>query len=511
MKCIDAAITAKIDEYASQKQKLSHRVLMGNAGRFIADTVAKDAKIGARFLFFCGSGNNGGDGYAAAVTLAERGYKAYAIDVTEGGQRSDAGRYYLSLYKKKVGIPLSYLDITEETLAEYAEDSHAVIEAVYGAGFSPEKPLSEAVTTTLCLLNRLHYPKKYAVDVPLGVCGSSGTAIEGAFLADVTLALSFPKRGVYLYPGCLYAGKVLSSAIGIDLIRAAREFTLNDDALDDASVRRLLPKRRPDMNKGDGGNAVLLAGSPLYPGAASLASAAALRTGAGYVHLVSDASVTQTAVARTPSLLVTAIESDKELLPIARNASALLVGCGTGRRPSLLSLIAHLLSTEGCPLILDADALNLLSEDTDAAQKMLKAARRPVLVTPHPKEFSRLTGIPLDTVMRDRYAAAQNFVRDYGVHLLLKGTATLIAATDGRVFINTTGNDALAKAGSGDVLAGVILSFAAQGAPLPEAAAAAAYLHGKAGERLSERYSTYGVLPSDLPAAIAEAITGILQ
>lgn len=511
MKCIDGALTAKIDEYASRKQKLSHRVLMGNAGRFIADTVAKDAKIGARFLFFCGGGNNGGDGYAAAVTLAERGYKAYAIDVTESGQRSDAGQYYLALYKKKIGIPISYLDIDEETLAEYAEGSHAVIEAVYGTGFSPDKPLPEAISTTLRLLNGLHYPKKFAVDIPAGVCSRSGAAIENAFHADVTLALSFPKRGIYLHPGCLYAGKIIASAIGIDLTRAAEVFTLTDEALDDACIRRFLPQRRVDMHKGDGGNAMMLAGSHLYPGAAMLAAEAALRTGAGYVHLVSDASVTQAAVARTPSLLVTTIENDKELLPIEKQASALLVGCGTGRRPSLLPLIDHLLSTEGCPLILDADALNLLSEDPNAVKPKLKAARREVLVTPHPKEFSRLSGLSLDEVTRDRYRVARSFADECGVHLLLKGTATVIAAKDGRTFINTTGNDALAKAGSGDVLAGVILSFVAQGASLPEAAACAAYLHGKAGERLSKRYSTYGVLPQELPAAIAESIAEILQ
>ncbi len=502
MKCMDAALTRTLDAYIAERQKISVRTLMRNAGKFIAETVAKDAPKGSRFLIFCGSGNNGGDGYAAAVILHEMGYKAYCIDVMESGPVGDAALYFYRQYRKTVGYPLTSYDLSEEKLMEHARGSYAIVEAIYGSGFHGE--ITGNAKNAVRFMNRVSGVKKYAVDIPAGVNGSNGNIAKEVFFADVTLSLGIPKRGLFLYPGCLYVGEVVGSPIGMDIPRAERHFSLTDEVLTEALVRTFLPSRRPDLHKGTAGRVHLVVGSELYPGAAMLASAASARVGAGYTVLFSPRSVCTAAVTRQPSLLVRPCGDVSEALLSAENgAGAILAGSGSGVSFTFREAIYDALSRKGAPLILDADALTALSEEREESEKRLAVAEREVILTPHPGEFARLLGITPEECEKNRYEAAKAFSMRTGTVLVLKGVATLIASPDGRVYINTSGSDALAKAGSGDVLAGLIATFASAGVPAAEAAAAAVYLHGCAGEELAATRSRFGVLPEELPLAVA--------
>ena len=276
---------------------------------------------------------------------------------------------------------------------------------------------------------------------------------------------------------------------------------------DAALAGSLLPVRPAEGNKGTFGRALLFCGSDRYRGAACLASEGALAGGAGLVELASCEAVVSLVLTRAPSVIGTAYIPSEigAFLPLdlTRKATAILVGCGSGKSERLALSLFELLKTPGCPAVLDADALNSLALKRETALEILKSAARPVVLTPHPLEFSRLSGIPLDTISSDRVGVAADFAKTYGVTLVLKGAGTVIASPDGEVTVNTTGGSGLAKGGSGDVLAGLLVSLLAQGMEPYAAAILAVYLHGAAGDALTKEYSEMGVRPDDLPREIA--------
>ena len=276
---------------------------------------------------------------------------------------------------------------------------------------------------------------------------------------------------------------------------------------DAALAASLLPARKADGNKGTFGRALLFCGSEGYRGAACLAAEGALAGGAGLVELASCEAVVSLVLSRAPSVIGTAYAPSGigAYLPLhlTKKATAILVGCGSGRSERLALSVFELLKTPGCPVVLDADALNSLALMRGGLLDTLKGAARPVVLTPHPLEFSRLSGLSLDEINADRVGVAQKFAKEYGVTLVLKGAGTVIASPNGEVTVNTTGGSGLAKGGSGDVLAGLITSLIAQGTAPRDAAILAVYLHGAAGDALTKEYSAYGVRPDDLPREIA--------
>ena len=286
--------------------------------------------------------------------------------------------------------------------------------------------------------------------------------------------------------------------------------------IDAAFVKAALPPRYADSHKGTYGRLSIYAGSQKYRGAALLAAEGALRMGVGYVTLFSENAVVTSAVARLPEVLF------EEISPIAgweaceipsrvlelQKASALLVGPGLGVSQALFDFLCALVRTEGAPLVLDADALNAIAEYAESVEGFFKAARRKLLLTPHPLELARLLGVSTREVQADREAVALAAACRFGVYLLLKGSGTL--TTDGeRLFINTSGSSALSKGGSGDVLAGAVGALLAEGASPLDALSIAAYLHGAAGDSLAREVSEYGVLPSELPRRMARLIAEI--
>ena len=266
-------------------------------------------------------------------------------------------------------------------------------------------------------------------------------------------------------------------------------------------IRALLPPRKSDGNKGTFGRALLLVGSDNMRGAAALAALGALRTGVGLVTVASTKKV-------IGSLSATLYEpiwlrrTKRNALAAAQKASAVAIGCGMGQGKDTLALVTALLREKtDVPLVLDADAINVLC----GRASLLSRATRPVILTPHPLEFSRLTGLSVAEIGADREGVAKEFAKRRGVTLLLKGKNTVV--TNGEtVYVNESGNTALAKGGSGDVLTGMLVSFLAQGCTPFDAAVLAAHLHGLAGERLSEIYSEYGVLANELPAMAAKLL-----
>ncbi len=280
---------------------------------------------------------------------------------------------------------------------------------------------------------------------------------------------------------------------------------------DHALAASLLPERKADSSKGSFGRAMLLVGSEKYPGAAMLALEAALRGGAGYVNYVGTKSLCQRLQLRSPEALYTEldymVDDDRErIISATSRAAAILIGCGCESSESLYLTVSELLSTEGAPVVLDADAINAIS--AFGTPNIITNAKRRVILTPHPLELSRLTGLSVVEIQSKRYNIARDFAARHNCILVLKGAATI--TTDGEIaYINSSGSSALAKAGSGDVLAGLLTSLLAFSPDPLKTAALAVYIHGRAGDNLAKEFSHFGVTPSDLPLECARVIAGL--
>jgi NAD(P)H-hydrate epimerase len=283
--------------------------------------------------------------------------------------------------------------------------------------------------------------------------------------------------------------------------------------IDETYAKLVLPKRAADGNKGSFGKALLLVGSEKYRGAPQLVTEAALRGGAGYVTLASEKTVTDSVLSVFPEALFSTIppfcalgDSDIEsICALDGKNSATVIGSGASVSDGLRKLTLALLCRGNSPLVVDADAINALSLDREASVRALTEASRTVVLTPHPLEFSRITGIPVEEINASREAAAEDFAKRTGCIVLLKGKGSVI--TDGRTtLVNSSGSSALAKAGSGDTLAGLLVSLLASGESPLKMTALAAYVHGAAGDTLAEEFSSFGVTPSDLPRRMASIL-----
>ena len=497
----------QIDSYAASVLGIPTIELMQRAARALEREVRAEIKAGSRIVILAGKGNNGGDGYALATLLC-KDYQVRVVDVFSSGQRSEAGKYYLERYLAFGGELYKDEEITD--LNDF--EAELIVDAIFGTGFCGDIPrklkkYSDFLRSSRC--------KKLAADVPLGVNSDTGTVDESfSYSADVTVCLSYAKVGLLSYPAKSCVGRLVVDNLNLPNDIIEQEFDFDSFALDKELVKTLLPKRADDSNKGSFGKLLLITGSDEYRGAAHLSLEAALRLGAGLVHFSAEASLSEELRLKYPEVIykVNGRETQEdidEILSLGHRMSSILIGSGTGKSKWLYTLILTLLHSEGCPLILDADAINLLSEHREESLSVLKNSGRRVILTPHPLEFARLLNDKVERVQSDRLTLAKSFAKEYNCILVLKGAATVV--TDGvKIYINTTGSSALAKGGSGDVLAGAIASMTAFCDPLLSSAVCV-YLHGAAADSLSEELSEFSVIPSDLPREIGRQIAYLIK
>ena len=514
MKLASVDLISQIDAFARERLSLSEETLIRRAGEAVASALFDEGCYPENATFpltviLCGGGNNGADGYAAALSLAARGVPTVAVDVFGKGQRSEGGKALLAEYVEKLGAPY-----TLDRLPELA-DAGVFVDAMLGTGVSGELPEAGRIAARF-MSRREAY--RLAVDIPFGVNATDGTVDADALSAHATVVLSYMKKGLLSYPAKEKCGKLILADIGLDIPAVHKAFPRLEEGVSDELIRSLLPPRFADSHKGSYGKAVLLCGSRKYRGAAVLASYGALRTGVGLLTLASERDVILMMGKKLPEAIYHELPpmsewTEKEIeeaVALAEGASSLLVGPGCGKTEALYRVVLRLLSTEGCPIVLDADALGALAMHPEEAEIALSTAKRPVLMTPHPLELSRLIGVPVQKIQANRMNIARETAKRFGVSLLLKGAATVIASGD-TLYVNTTGSSALAKGGSGDVLSGVVAAFTAAGVSPVHALLLGAYLHGKAGDSLAEELSEYGVLPSDLPRQIAVEIARLTK
>lgn len=509
MKLANSTLISKIDAYSQNELGIPIKTLMERSGDAVAKTVKKMTGAGKRVAILAGKGNNGGDGYAAAIKLMAD-YEVTVYDIFSQGQKTEEGKYFLSQYKELGGKILNFAP-TEEILSDI-KNSGCIVDAVFGTGFHGEMP--EAIRPLAIAIRESVEAEKIAVDVPLGIDADNGSVSDFAISVGATVELSFIKPGIISYPARSYVGDIVYDDLGLPRKEITQKFSFKYHMIDSEWVYNWLPKREENSNKGSFGKLLMITGSKRYRGAAHLSVEAALRGGVGRVSFAGVGELCDELSQKYPEVIYKSIndisefseEDINELVSLANKHSATLIGSGSDNTEGLLSLVWALLSTEGTPVILDADAINVLSSIAEDGIQAIKESKREVILTPHPLEFARLSGSDVATVQLHRLETAEKFAKENGCVIVLKGAGTII--TDGEeTFINVSGGSALAKAGSGDVLAGFMAAFIAQNkTETSKAAALSVYFHAVAGDVLAEEYSSYGVTPSDLPREMARQI-----
>ena len=513
MLLVDPSLISEIDNFAEESLGISKRTLMLRAAEAVAQAVRSYTPVGSAVRIFAGKGNNGGDGYAAAGLLM-RDYDVKVYDVFSAGQRTDEGNYYLSSYVAAGGVVIP-LSLDRETLSDI-RGCNCIIDAVFGTGFIGDLP--DIAAELAKIFSSSENKTIIATDVPLGVNASDGSIKNGAvYRATATVALGFVKPGLVSYPAKVYVGKLIYDNIGLHNDEILSKFSFNSYCTDYELAASFIPKREENSNKGSFGKLLMITGSEDFPGAAHLSLEASLRSGVGYVTYLGEKALCDSLISKFPEAICkpcpvknisTGLLDEASLLS-ARH-SATLVGSGSSRSEGLRRLLIRLLSEEGSPLVLDADAINVLSENPEEGRALIKNSPRTVILTPHPLELSRISSIPTDEIQSNRLSVARSFARENNCILILKGAATVV--TDGKeTYINSSGSSALAKAGSGDVLAGFLASLVASGCDPLRASALAVYFHGLAADVLAEELSAFGVTPSDLPREIARQLAGAIN
>lgn len=508
----EPSMISKIDSYAVNKLGIPAKTLMYRAAEAVAGAVRTYTSSG-KVRILAGKGNNGGDGYAAALLLM-KDYDVKVYDVFGSGQRSDEGRYYLESYLSSGGA-YEVLKLDEDTLLDI-RDSACIVDAVFGTGFVGKQP-TETVDIAH-ILDSLTDVTTIAVDVPLGVNASDGAVDKHAcYHATATVCLGFIKPGIVSYPAREYVGKLIYDNIGLHCDSVLSEFESNSYYIDRALATSLIPTRKHNSNKGTFGKLLMITGSNEFPGAGHLSLESALRSGVGYVTYLGEKCMCDSLVQKLPEAIykpcdISNINRDslEGILELSLRSSAILIGSGRPKDEGLSILTERLLAESGAPIILDAGAISVLDSEKHMTVPSIKNAKRKVILTPHPMELARLLDVSITDVVEHRLTVARDFARENNCILVLKGAATIV--TDGiSTYINSSGSSALAKAGSGDVLAGFLAGVVASGVEPIYASALSVYFHGLAGDKLAEELSELGVIPSDLPREIAKQIATAIR
>lgn len=436
-----------------------------------------------KVLIVCGSGNNGGDGFALARLFLEKGICPTVAFVGKETSRSEECATQMKIFEALGGEILSEIPEREYTL---------VVDAIFGVGLSRE--ISGRYASVLETMNRLK-GTKLAMDIPSGVSAESGQILGIAFRADYTVSMQCEKLGTVLFPGKEYAGEVFAVPIGIDesCFAEQEEVVRTYDRTD---LKFVLPKRPMNSHKGTYGKVLLIAGSEGMSGAAFFSAAAAYGIGAGLVRIYTPESNRQILQQLLPEAIITTYE-EAPVTSVVGWADVIGIGPGLSKGERAAEILEKVLKQAEVPCVIDADGLNLLADSNRL--ELLKERKSETILTPHMKEMSRLLhGIPVSEIQAERFGILKEFVEKYPVTCVLKDARTLVMKQGESPYLNTTGNQAMSKGGSGDVLTGVITGLLAQQITAFDAAVSGVFLHGMAGDQAKNEKGSYGVLARDL-------------
>ncbi|MFC2171353.1 NAD(P)H-hydrate dehydratase [Acidobacteriota bacterium] len=513
MKILDSAQMRAADDFSINKLKIPSLVLMENAGFSVFMGMIREFDDLAQRMtvVLCGKGNNGGDGFVVARHLANRHYPVRTVLLARGEDlKGDARINYEAL--KNTGFEIEEFpdEASYDRLLDSLDPSMIIVDAILGTGLST--PVRGYLGKVIDGLNEL--PNDVVgVDLPSGLCADTGEVIGSAVACRLTVTFAALKRCHILMPATALCGKVMVSNISIpDAVLNRPENYL--ELVEEESIADMFPARHPDAHKGEFGHALICAGSVGKTGAAVLAGTAALRAGAGLVTIAVPARCLPVVAASRPEFMTEPLadtekgtisaEAADSLDALSRGKTALALGPGMTTDDETVRFTREAVKRCILPMVIDADGLNAFAGHAD---ELCGSEDRPVIITPHPGEMSRLNGIPVGEILKDRVGVARAFATEHKVITVLKGMRTVIALPDGRVFINPTGNAGMASGGTGDVLTGLIAAMLAQGINPADASIAAVFLHGRAGDVAVRAVGEESLCAGDLIDALPEAFS----
>jgi hydroxyethylthiazole kinase-like uncharacterized protein yjeF len=507
MKITTAAEMREIDRVTSERCGVPSLTLMENAGSAVAEFVTSQYPSANRIGVICGKGNNGGDGFVAARKLHAAGKDVRVLLLAERSElRGDAAEMFTKLPLAPVTVSAKEQLKAESAQAVFAAD--VLVDAILGTGFRP--PVSELYAEAIAALNA-STATVVAVDIPSGADADvMGEQVGAVARADAVVTFTAP-RPAHIF-GMLSTGPTVISSIGSPDEAIASSLQLN--LITAREIAPLIGPRSPTANKGSFGHVLVLGGSTGKAGAAAMAGMAVLRAGAGLSTVATAKSVLATVGGFHPELMTEPVEETEagsislaslqqgRMDALVKGKTVLAVGPGISRHPDTATFVRGVIKKYKMQIVLDADGLNAF-EDRAAELKNKAGA---LVITPHPGEMARLTGLTIAAVQRDRLNVARSFARENQLIVVLKGHRTLIAQPDGTVWVNTTGNPGMATGGTGDILTGMVAGLIAQNPDrVVEAVIAAVHLHGLAGDVARESMGEHSLVATDLLTALPEA------
>lgn len=503
MKIITTQQMTELEERAAKEYSITQKVLMENAGAGIArwiEEFVKENGISGEILIISGRGNNGGDSFVAARHLADSGFKVELILLSkEADLKGAAKSNYLKLKKKKkVTVSKVTTPVQFEKIEPRFYNYNLILDGILGTGLRGEA--GGLIKKAVEFINGLS-KTVISIDIPSGMDANSGGGL--CINAYATLTMGLPKVGIIKPEVEDTVGYIHIIDIGLpqELVKGVKsslEYIHGED------FSGLVPRRAVSAHKGNFGHVLVLAGSPNYTGAAALCTLGALRGGAGLVTLGIPRSlhgIYQQKLLEAMTLPLPENEDctlSEEAFPyitrFMEQVDCVAIGPGLSRHPDTVKLVKRIISGSPKPLVIDADGINAIAEEL----LVLRKAKAPLVLTPHPGEMARLLHTSPKGVQRDKWKIVRDLSDKYGITILLKGAHSVIAGDDKKIYINSTGNPGMASGGMGDVLTGMIASFIAQGFKPLDATKLGVYLHGAAGDRAAKEKGEWGLIAGDL-------------
>ena len=520
-----------VDAYTIETIGVPSMVLMERAALAVArEAEAEAGKLGeggsaASIWSVCCTGNNGADGIAAARMLHLQGYSVCVVLMGHPEKGTEEFLHQLKI-ARNLGMEVIAYSEWRELAADWGKENRLLIDAMFGVGLS--RPVEGSYRECAELVGRLRAEGKIArvvaVDVPSGIHSDTGFVMGAAVEADVTVTFGWEKRGTLLYPGRSFAGRVVVENIGfppLETVNAACGAEEGDEPKDEAEVFACtydrsdlarIPERTAYSNKGTFGKVLIVAGSENMCGAAYLSALAAYRTGAGLVKLLTVEQNRLILQSKLPEAILATytagqlMEGREEFRKMideqCRWVDVVVLGPGLGSEPYVEYLVEDILTMACSPVVVDADGLNAIA----AHPYLTSYFTENIIITPHPGEMARLMGESIREIRENLVETAVEYASRYGLTCVLKDASTVVASREGEIYINSSGNSAMAKAGSGDVLTGIISGLLALGLEESQSARLGVYLHGLAGDEARRKTGSHGLLASELADAVGEVM-----
>lgn len=510
MKVSSVSQMREMDRRAVEAFGISEEILMENAGRAAFGILSREWGVaGKRYILFCGTGNNGGDGLVVARHILAGGGEPLVFLVGDRSRFRGAARTNWGIIGK---LPIEVVPVADAVaLRSAVRHSDGIVDALFGTGL--DRKVEGLCRDVVDLINASGRPV-LSLDIPSGVHGDTGEILGTAVRADHTVTFGLPKIGNLLYPGCSLAGRLHVSHISFP------PSLYDDDAIPVATNGFIpLPLRQPTAHKGSCGDVLFIAGAAGYYGAPYFAAMSHLKAGGGYARLAAPWSMTPFLATRGSEIVFVpqaettegslCLKNREKLLELSGRVDMVVMGPGLSLAQETQELIRELAARIEKPLLIDGDGITALAGQSE----ILRRRQAPTILTPHPGEMSRLAGIPVGDIEKKRIPVLQKSCEDLRAWIVLKGAHSLIGTPEGRIFINLSGNPGMATAGAGDVLTGTIAAMTGMGLPLTEALRKGVFLHGLAGDLAAADKGPDGITAQDilnyLPYALKQDREGL--